>query len=202
MTDAPPNGEEQLPQYVIEGARSSRSKCKTCRRAISKGTLRIGMLIEGPFGTGYLWHHLNCAARRSFERVEEAYELEAWREAKDPPERVPTLESLAKTREQSEERRKKRKEIPYVEEAPSGRSRCKQCGELIDKGALRVTLGRRVEFGSQVRTSPFHVHPRCVAAAVDDEECATEAEGLEALLREHSPEIPTERMDALIVEIG
>ena len=54
---APPVEEKQeLSAYVIEGARSSRSRCKICRRPIEKGTLRIGYLIEGPFGTGYLWH--------------------------------------------------------------------------------------------------------------------------------------------------
>ena len=74
--------EKPLPAYVIEGARSSRSRCKTCRRKIDKGGLRIGMLIEGPYGTGYLWHHLRCAARRRFEQVQEAYEAEAWKEAK------------------------------------------------------------------------------------------------------------------------
>ena len=37
---APPE-EESLPPYVIEGARSSRSKCKTCRRKIDKDVLRL-----------------------------------------------------------------------------------------------------------------------------------------------------------------
>ena len=31
-TEGQPPVEEQLPTYVIEGARSSRSRCKTCRR--------------------------------------------------------------------------------------------------------------------------------------------------------------------------
>ena len=42
MSEADEPIEEQLPPYVIEGARSSRSKCKTCRRSIDKGALRIG----------------------------------------------------------------------------------------------------------------------------------------------------------------
>ena len=85
-------GQEEMAPYVIEGARSSRSRCKTCRRTIDKGALRIGMLIEGPYGTGYLWHHLRCAARRQFDRVAEAYEAEAWKEAKEAPSKVPELE--------------------------------------------------------------------------------------------------------------
>ena len=81
--------QQDLPLYVIEGARSGRSRCKSCRRAISKGALRLGVLIEGPYGKGYLWHHLSCAARHRFDSVEEAYGLEAWKEAKEPPEPVP-----------------------------------------------------------------------------------------------------------------
>ncbi len=193
---------EQLPLYVIEGARSGRSRCKVCRRAINKDTLRLGVLIEGPYGTGYLWHHLTCAARRQFENVEEAYEIQAWNEAKTPPEDVPALDELRKIREDAEDRKRSRKPIPHAELAPSGRSKCKHCDETIEKDTLRVVLGRGVYFGSQVRTSPINVHPRCVASELQAEDCATEAEGFEAALRANSPDLPAERLDRLIVEIG
>ena len=193
---------EQLPPYVIEGARSGRSRCKVCRRAINKDTLRLGVLIEGPYGTGYLWHHLTCAARRKFESVEEAYEIQAWNEAKTPPEDVPALDELRKIREDAEDRKRSRKPIPHAELAPSGRSKCKHCDETIEKDTLRVVLGRGVYFGSQVRTSPINVHPRCVASELQAEDCATEAEGFEAALRTNSPDLPAERLDRLIVEIG
>ncbi len=72
--DAPMADEsEDQPPHKIEKARSGRSKCKTCRRAIQKDKLRLGILIQGPFGPGYLWHHLACAARKRIEDVEEAY---------------------------------------------------------------------------------------------------------------------------------
>jgi hypothetical protein len=192
----------QLPPYVIEGARSSRSRCKICRRAIQKDVLRLGVLIEGPYGTGYLWHHLSCAARRRFENVEEAYGLQAWNEAKDPPAEVPALEELRNIREEAEERRRNRKPIPYAEIAPSGRSKCRHCDQLIEKGAMRVVLGRGVYFGSQVRTAPVNVHPRCVASELQAEDCATEAEGMEAAVRENSQDIPAERLDDLMAQIG
>lgn len=201
--DAPADpGQEQLPPYVIEGARSSRSKCKTCRRKINMGTPRIGMLIEGPYGVGYLWHHLNCAARRQFERVEEAYELEAWKEAKQPLDRVPDLEQLRGLREKAEQQRQARKAIPYAEPAPTGRARCKHCNELIEQGTLRVTVGRTVEFGNQVRTAPVNVHPRCVRAELDSAESATERDGFAAALRENSEGVDSDRIEALIAEIG
>ena len=119
---------ERVPPFLIEGARSNRSRCKICRRTINKGALRLGVLIEGPYGTGYLWHHLNCAARRRFDDVQSAYEAEAWKEAKEPPRRVPTLDKLRGLREQAEHKRATRKSIPYAELDPSGRAKCKQCG--------------------------------------------------------------------------
>ena len=69
-TSAASDPAESLPPLVIEGARSSRSKCKGCRRAIQKDTLRLGILFEGPYGTGYLWHHLTCAARKRPDELE------------------------------------------------------------------------------------------------------------------------------------
>jgi hypothetical protein len=194
--------QSELAPYVIEGARSSRSRCKTCRRKIDKGSLRVGMLIEGPFGTGYLWHHLRCAARRHFERLEQAYELEAWKEAKEPPAKVPELASLERLRHEAEERARKRKEIPHVEIAPSGRSRCKHCGQPIEKGGLRVVLGRSVEFGQQVRTAPTNVHPRCVRAEMDHPEATTEPEGFADAVRTNSRDVTAEQIEAALAEVG
>lgn len=198
---APP-AETDLPPFVIEGARSSRSKCKACRRKIDKGALRIGILIDGPYGVGYLWHHLNCAARRRFDDVEEAYRLEAWNEAKEPPASVPSLDKLQELREKSEVKKQARKEIPYAEPDPSGRAKCKHCGEVIPKDTLRVVLGRDVEFGNQIRTAPVNVHPRCVAAEIRSPECNTEADGFAGELRSHSEGLDEARMIALLAEIG
>ena len=144
--------EEQLPPYLIEGARSSRSRCKTCRRKIDKGALRIGILIEGPYGIGYLWHHIRCAARQQFEKVEEAYGLEAWKGAKEPLAKVPSLDELRKYSEETEEKKRVRKQIPYAELDPSGRAKCKHCGEPMEKGSLRVVLGRAVYFHAHDRS--------------------------------------------------
>ncbi len=205
MSETPPTPEppeQELPPYVIEGARSSRSRCKTCRRAIDKDTLRMGILIEGPYGTGYMWHHLKCAAKRRFEQVAEAYEQEAWNNAKTPPENVPPLDKLQKLHDDADQQRKERKQIPYVEPAPSGRARCKHCNELIEKGSMRVVLGRAVEFGNQVRTAPINIHPRCVAKALQEEDCSTEAEGFADNLHNNSRDVSTERMEAVLTEVG
>jgi hypothetical protein len=194
--------EEQLAPYVIEGARSSRSKCKTCRKKIDMGALRIGILIEGPYGTGYMWHHLKCAAKRQFDRVEEAFELEAWKEAKTPPEGVPGIEDLRGLAEKAAEERQKKKEVPHTEPAPSGRSKCKHCNELIAQDSMRVVVGRDVEFGRQVRTSPINVHPKCVAAELLAPDCGTESEGFADALRANSQGVSPERIEEALAEIG
>ena len=194
--------EPQLPPYVIESARSARSRCKTCRRKIDKGSLRLGGLIEGPYGPGHLWHHLRCAARRRFEQVEEAYAQQAWKAAKQPPQQVPRLEELRLLAEQAEQRQASRRELPYAEVDPSGRARCKQCGEPLAKGSLRIALGRQVEFGNQMRTTTIHVHPACVGAALGAGDCATPAEGFGDALRAHSADVDPEALRRALDEIG
>jgi len=174
--------EPELPPYKIEAARSSRSRCRTCRRKIDKDVLRLGILLEGPYGTGYIWHHLNCAAKRKADDVVAAYEEQAWEEGVQ----VPPLEELKKLKEKAEEAKAKRKEAPYVERAPSGRSKCKHCEQLIEKDALRVALLREVSFGNQVRGTPINVHPGCVAGEIRAEDCLTEIEGFEQALNANS----------------
>jgi len=202
MSEEQTAAEPQLPPYVIEGARSGRSRCKTCRRAIPKGALRLGILIDGPYGKGYLWHHIGCAARRQFERVEEAYAAEAWNEAKDPPAAVPGLDELRTHAERAEERKKSRKQPPYAEIDPSGRARCKQCNELIEKDSVRVVLGRSVQFGNQVRTAPIQVHPACVPVALQAENNATAPEGLADAVRSASEGVSPDQLEAALLLIG
>jgi len=188
--------EPQLAPHLIEEARSSRSKCRTCKRKIEKGKLRLGVLLEGPYGTGYLWHHLTCAARRRFGDVEAAYQEKAF----DAELQVPPLEELEKVREKAVQDRANRKDPPYAERAPSGRSKCKNCGEAIAKDALRIVLAREVSFGNQVRATPINVHTGCVAAELRAEDCMTELEGFDVALRTNSelePEVVEEALAAI-----
>lgn len=189
---------EQLAPYKIEEARSSRSRCRTCRRKIDKGVLRLGVLLEGPYGTGYLWHHLTCAAKRRFEDVEGAYADEAWTEGLA----VPELAELAKLKQQAEEKKASRPETPYAERAPTGRSKCKHCGEGIEQGAWRVVLGREVQFGNQVRSTPINVHAGCVAAELLAEDCLTEVEGFEDALRQNSRNLSPAEVEETLTAIG
>lgn len=205
MPEAPepaPEEEPELPPFIIEGARSGRAKCKTCRKAIPKGELRLGILVEGPYGVGHMWHHLTCAAKRQFAKVEEAYKIEAWKLAKEVPEGVPPLAELEALKTEAEEKRAAKKELPYVELDPSGRAKCKHCDEKLEKGAPRVVLGREVEFGSQTRTSPINVHPACVGDALQAEDSATSAEGFAEALRKNSTGIDPAVVEAALAEVG
>lgn len=205
MTDSS-SEEAPQPAYMIEGARSSRSKCKTCRKGIDKGAVRLGILVEGPFGTGYMWHHLKCAARNQFAKLEEAYAMEAWQYASEEPQGLPGLEELRKLKEEADTKKKERKVIPYAEHAPSGRAKCKASGETIPKGALRVALGQEVEFGGQVRISAYLVLPHMVAEALaqPDIVAGREIEPFELLdhLRENSKSLSDEDFAELEQQIG
>ena len=190
--------EPELAPYLIEAARSSRSRCRTCRRKIDKGVLRIGVLLEGPYGTGYIWHHLNCAAKRRPDDVEAAYEQQAWAEGVE----VPALEALRKLREAADEARAQRKDPPYVEIAPSGRAKCKNCDQLIEKGAFRIALAREVTFGNQVRAMPINVHLGCVSAEIRAADCMTEIEGFADAVRANSRDLEREAIDRALAEVG
>lgn len=192
-----PAAQEQLAPYLIEQARSSRSKCKTCRKPIDKGLLRLGVLIEGPFGTGYMWHHLECAAKRQIASVEEAY---AGNFAA-PGLTLPPIEGLRKLAEEAAEKKKDKQAVPFVERASTGRSKCAQCGEPIAQDAFRVALLRTVEFYGQVRAGPIKVHAECVGVALAEENSATDAEGIEEALRANS-RVSAGDLDAALEAIG
>lgn len=195
------------PPYIIEHARSGRSKCKICNRKIDAGAVRFGVLVEGRFGTGHMWHHLNCAAKRRLEDVEESYQLESWNAAKEPldPEELPSIEKLrdvaAKADVEREKRQREKKTIPYAEVAPSNRSKCKQSGETIPLGAVRIVLGMEAHFGSQTRTSAYAVLPVHVMDALEEPDMGTELDGLADALRENS-EIDPELLEQAIAEAG
>ncbi len=198
MADEPIHEQPEMAPYVIEPARSGRSKCKACRRKIEKGQTRIGILIVGPFGPGYLWHHMNCAARRQLARVEEAYEMKAWADGVE----VPPIEKLRALAEKVEKDRAERKTAPHTEKAPTGRAKCKHCGEPIEKGSYRVVLLRGVEFAGQVRSGPINIHPGCVVRELMAVDCTTEPEGFEDALRANSTDVPPEDVNRILAEIG
>lgn len=203
MSDEPspepsPEGvEEELAPYIIEAARSARSKCRGCRKKIDKGVPRIGVLVDGFYGPGYSWNHIKCLAKKDYGKVEEAYELLDL----DPELKLPSLESLKQEAEKADAKKKEKKLAPYAERAPTGRSKCKHCGEPIEKDAWRVAVLREVEFGAQVRAGPINVHPACVSEALMAPDSRTEPEGFDEALRANS-RLPDAEIDEVLGEIG
>jgi hypothetical protein len=118
---------------VIERASSGRAKCRGCGRAIAKGELRFGEALPNPYGEGdaTYWFHPVCAA---------CMRPEKWLAAsKTWPETVPDADWL----EHAAELGIAHPHLPKLvraERAPSGRARCQQCREPIEKGAWRIDL--------------------------------------------------------------
>ena len=133
--------------------------------------------------------------------MEAAYAEEAWSEAKELPTNIPDLDDLRKLREEAEQKKKERMEIPWAEISPSGRSKCVACGEAIAEGSVRVNLGRMVEFGNQVRTNAVKVHPACVARQLGEADCDTEAETLVEDLRMNSKGLYASLLDETLAQI-
>ena len=194
---ADPAGAPEQPAYRLEPARSGRSTCKGCRRKIGKDEIRLGVLIEGPFGSGYLWYHLRCAARSRFEQLEAAYKERCFPEGLVLPE----LDELARINAEAAERREAKKVPPYAEVAPSGRSKCRHCGDTIERGALRVALPRRVEFYGQQRVASILVHTACAAAAAGAEDSLIEPEQLAEELRANSGDLADGELARALSEI-
>ena len=135
--------------HVIETASSGRAKCRGCDQKISKDELRFGERQPNAFGEGEmtLWFHLKCAAYKRPETFLEGI-------ATNPVTGVDDLAEAA--RFGIAHRRVPR--INGAEPAPTARARCRQCKELIDKGAWRVGI----VFFEEYRFSPGgYIHASC-----------------------------------------
>lgn len=140
-----------MPHQIIPST-SGRAKCRGCKTAIEKDTLRFGEEVPNAFGEGQAthWYHLQCGARRRPEAFHEA------------------LDAFVSTEISSEDRLiyaelcRLGSEFPRlarfvnVHVAPSGRARCQGCHELIGKGELRFVL-ERVEDGMVAGAGFVHV---------------------------------------------
>ncbi|HVU03447.1 MAG TPA: hypothetical protein VHE30_16925, partial [Polyangiaceae bacterium] len=139
---------------VIEPAPTGRAKCRGCGRGIQKGELRFGESLPNPYAEGeaLYWFHLVCAACMRPEKALPAFEGSA-----TPLENAEWLRRTAKAG--IEFRRLPR--LLRVERASSGRAHCRQCRELIEKGAFRFVL----QMFEEGRMSPIGtIHVACSEA--------------------------------------
>lgn len=152
--------------HEIQAAKSGRAKCRACKIAIDKGSLRLGEEVPNAFGDGEArhWYHLRCGALRRpeafLEAIESIPEEEAQLLAEGEKAELSALAEPGKTYYRLSR-------FVKVHAAPSGRAKCQGCRELIEKGQLRFVL-ERIEDG-MVSGSGF-VHIVCAhkyAGAVD-----------------------------------
>jgi hypothetical protein len=151
---------------VIEESKSSRATCRTCKQKIDKGVLRFGEETPNQFNEGetsYFWHHLLCAAGKKPALVKEA--LAAFPGTVPDREALETQLASAKPKAAAGER-----PYPFAERAATGRSKCLQCEEAIEKGALRVAIEREVDTGAFVRKGPGYLHVGCAMEHTGDDQ--------------------------------
>jgi ribosomal protein L37AE/L43A len=118
---------------VIERATTGRAKCRACGQPIAKGDERFGEALPNAYGEGeaLFWFHLPCAACSRPESL-----LPVLEQSQEP---APEREALTKLAQDGIAHPRLCR-IAKAERASSGRARCRHCRELIEQGALRLSL--------------------------------------------------------------
>lgn len=179
---------------VIEEAKSGRASCRTCKKAIAKGELRLGIEVQTQFSDtpSLAWHHAMCAAAKLPAELKEA--LAAY------PGEVPNRAELDQAMDEAIRKGgAKPGGFPYADRAPTGRAKCMQCDEAIEKGSYRVAVEREIDTGTVTTRGAGYLHPRCVAENLEN--VGGSVEDLTEGLRKNS-RIPPEDLDAILAEIG
>ena len=179
---------------VIEEAKSGRASCRTCKKAIAKGELRFGEEAPNAFGDqpSMRWHHLLCAAEKL------PAELKATLD--QYPGTVPNRAELDKAMSDALAKgRAKPGGFPFADKAPTGRAKCIQCSQPIDKDSVRVAIEREIDTGAMVTKGAGYLHPKCVGAYLEAN--GGDKDEMVEGLRQNSRLVPAD-LDAVIAEIG
>jgi hypothetical protein len=178
---------------VIEEAKTGRAACRTCKKPIAKGELRLGVEVQTQFSDtpSLQWHHLPCGAGKLPAELKEAL-------ASFDGE-VPDRAALDKAMDDAIKSGKaKPGGFPHVDLAPTGRAKCLQCEAAIEKGAFRVVVEREVDAGGFARRSAGYLHPKCVAENLEN--TGGEVDEFVENLRTNS-RIPEAGVEGVIAEI-
>lgn len=150
---------------VLEAATSGRAKCRGCGVAIAKGELRLGEKLPNAFGEGEMthWFHPLCAA---YKRPEVTLEVLTQAGAAQDGVALPDREKVEQAARHALAHPKAQR-IDGAERAPGSQARCRQCKELIEKGAWRI----RLVFYNEGQFEPGgFVHLACRAAYFETED--------------------------------
>jgi poly [ADP-ribose] polymerase len=147
---------------MIEEAKSGRASCRTCRKPIPKGELRLGEEVPNAFAAGevtHQWHHLPCAAKKRPLALEAALAETTL----TVPDRAGLEAEIA-----TNKKNQKPASFPYAERAKTSRSTCLSCSESIEKGTLRVAVEREVDTGAFVTSGAGYLHAACAQGWIDE----------------------------------
>ena len=154
-----------MAEHHFEIAPSGRSKCRGCGLSIAKDSVRFGEHLPNPFGEGDMvhWHHPECAAHRRPEPLvatintpaavngfTSQLDIGALQATADITLAHPRLQRMGK-----------------LEQASSGRARCRHCKELIAQEAWRVPL---IFFNEDTYNTSGFIHLECVAEYTDTDQ--------------------------------
>jgi poly [ADP-ribose] polymerase len=148
--------------HQIEEAKTGRASCRSCKKPIAKGDLRLGEEVPNAFAAGevtYQWHHLPCAAKKKPLVLEEALQGTALP--------IPDREALEKDIA-ANKKNQKPTTFPYAERAKTSRSTCISCSEAIEKGTLRIAVEREVDTGAFVTSGAGYLHAACATGWIAD----------------------------------
>jgi poly [ADP-ribose] polymerase len=148
---------------VIEEAKSGRASCRTCKKAIAKGELRLGVETPNQFGDtpSLQWHHVLCAAGKLPAELKAALDAYDGTVANRPELDQAMADAIAKGTA-------KPGGFPYVDRAPTGRAKCMQCEQPIEKAAFRVAVEREIDTGAMVTRGAGYLHPKCVVENLEN----------------------------------
>jgi poly(ADP-ribose) polymerase-like protein len=179
---------------VIEEAKSGRASCRTCKKPIAKGELRLGVETPTQFSDtpSMQWHHLLCAAGKMPAELKAA--MDAY--GGDIPNKGEIDKAMADAMKKGHA---KPGGFPYADRAPTGRAKCMQCEETIAKDSFRVAVEREVDTGSFVTRGAGYLHPKCVAENLENTGGAMD--DMVAGLRSNS-RLTAEDLETVIGELG
>ncbi|KAI3830772.1 hypothetical protein MKX03_017069 [Papaver bracteatum] len=144
-------GEQKKVKVVAEYAKSNRSSCKQCTKAIPSKTLRLGLVSSDRGFDMTKWHHLGCLSTVPLQ-VDSVDEIDGFPSLKsnhqealkkllngEPlPVEVLKEDEAALDELQSKSKTSKPPAKVVTEYAKSSRSSCKKCSEAIPAKSLRL----------------------------------------------------------------
>jgi hypothetical protein len=172
--------------HVIEHATTGRATCRGCGKKIGKDELRFGEREPNAFGEGEmtLWFHPPCAA---YKRPEPFLEVLGDDKAEDISANELSAAHALKTAAEFGVAHRRVPRIDKVEQAPTGRARCRSCQKPIAKDSWRIGL----VFFEEYRFQPSgFIHAACA------EEYFGTTDVLDRILH-FNPALEPEELDAI-----